>query len=111
MKYALLLRVSLEMVSGRAKLSIACVRCSKVAPRETPLALKAVIEDIVRLLHGEIIKHQILVRTELLPDLPQVVGDRTQLQQVFMNLIMNAIEAMKPVKNRERLLEIKLGDR
>jgi signal transduction histidine kinase len=72
-----------------------------------PLALKAIIEDIVRLLHGEIIKHQILVRTELRPDLPQVVGDRTQLQQVFMNLIMNAIEAMQFVESRERLLEIK----
>ena len=74
-----------------------------------PLALTGVIEDIVRLLHGEIIKHQILVRTELLPDLPEVVGDRTQLRQVFMNLIMNAIEAMKPVESRERLLEIKSG--
>jgi signal transduction histidine kinase len=72
-----------------------------------PLALKAIIEDIVRLLHGEIIKHQILVRTELRSDLPQVVGDRTQLQQVFMNLIVNAIEAMQFVESRERLLEIK----
>ncbi len=36
-----------------------------------------------------------------------MVADRTQLQQVFMNIIMNAIEAMQPVKNRERLLEIK----
>ena len=72
-----------------------------------PLALNAIIKDIITLLHGEIIKHHISVQTKLLPDLPQVVAERTQVQQVLMNLIMNAIEAMQPVTDRERLLVIK----
>ena len=72
-----------------------------------PLAPNAVIEEVLKLVHGEIVKHHVSVRTELLNTLPQVVADRTQLQQVFVNLIANAIEAMHFVTNRERLLVIK----
>jgi len=42
-------------------------------------------------------RHNISVRTELAADLPQIVGDRVQLQQVAMNLIVKSIEAMKDV--------------
>jgi C4-dicarboxylate-specific signal transduction histidine kinase len=73
------------------------------------LAVNDLIEDILTLVHGAIKKQQVSIRTELLQDLPHVVADRTQLQQVFMSLIMNAIEAMGPVTNRERLLSIKSG--
>ncbi len=59
------------------------------------------IEDTLTLVHGAIKKQQVSIRTELLQDLPHVVADRTQLQQVFMSLIMNAIEAMGPVTNRQ----------
>jgi signal transduction histidine kinase len=44
------------------------------------------------------------VRTELAPDLPQIVGDRVQLQQVAMNLIVNSIEAMKDVDGIRELV-------
>jgi signal transduction histidine kinase len=56
-----------------------------------------VIREMIVLLRSETTRHSILVRTELAPDLPQVMGDRVQLQQVMMNLIMNATEAMKDV--------------
>lgn len=74
-----------------------------------PVSLNTVIEDILTLVHGEITKHQVSVRTELQKDLPPIVADRTQLQQVFMNLIVNSIDAMQPVTERERLLVIKTG--
>jgi signal transduction histidine kinase len=71
------------------------------------LAVNDLIEDILALVHGEIGKHRVLVRTELRADLPSVTADRTQLQQVFMNLIINAVEAMAAVTNRDRLLVVK----
>jgi signal transduction histidine kinase len=71
------------------------------------LAVNDVVEDVLALVNGEIRKQRISVRAELQPDLPDVVADRTQLQQVFMNLIMNAIEAMERVAPRERLLVVK----
>jgi signal transduction histidine kinase len=50
---------------------------------------------MVILLNGEVMRFSISVRTELAMDLPHVIGDRVQLQQVMMNLIVNSIDAMK----------------
>ena len=58
------------------------------------------------LLRDEAVRYNVLVRTELAADLPRIVGDRLQLQQVAMNLIVNSIEAMKDV-DRIRELVIK----
>ncbi|RDK08203.1 hypothetical protein DN412_22085 [Cupriavidus lacunae] len=68
------------------------------------LDLNGLIEDTRALVHGEVIRHQILVRTDLAPDLPSVVGDRVHLQQVLLNLILNGIEAMKEVAGHRREL-------
>jgi PAS domain S-box-containing protein len=54
-----------------------------------------IIPETIALLRDEAARYNILVRTELAADLPQIVGDRVQLQQVAMNLIVNSIEAMK----------------
>jgi C4-dicarboxylate-specific signal transduction histidine kinase len=62
-----------------------------------------VIEEMTVLLHGEATRHSISVRTELAADLPPVVGDRVQLQQVLMNLMMNSIDAMKGVDGMREL--------
>jgi C4-dicarboxylate-specific signal transduction histidine kinase len=51
----------------------------------------------VTLLRDEAVRYNVLVRTELAADLPRIVGDRLQLQQVAMNLIVNGIEAMRDV--------------
>jgi PAS domain S-box-containing protein len=56
-----------------------------------------IIPETVVLLRDEAVRHRILVRMELAADLPQIVGDRLQLQQVTMNLILNSIDAMKGV--------------
>ncbi len=59
--------------------------------------LNEIIREMMLLLHGEATKFAVLVRTELAADLPQVMGDRVQLQQVLMNLMMNSIDAMRDV--------------
>ncbi|MBO4224009.1 PAS domain S-box protein [Bradyrhizobium neotropicale] len=65
------------------------------------------IRDTVAVLHGEVLRHGILLRTELAPELPPVVGDRVQVQQVLLNLMMNGIDAMKEVTERPRMLRIR----
>ena len=64
------------------------------------------IRDVLALAHGELDKHQVMVRTELSPTLPNIIGDRVRLQQVMLNLIMNGIEAMAGVANDARTLLI-----
>ena len=63
------------------------------------------------LLHSEATQFAVLVRTELAADLPQVMGDRVQLQQVLMNLMMNSIDAMKDVDGtRELTIQSQRGE-
>src|SRR5258706_16439885 len=54
-----------------------------------------IIREMIVLLRGETTRYKIVVGMELAADLPQVMGDRVQLQQVLMNLMINGIEAMK----------------
>jgi PAS domain S-box-containing protein len=61
------------------------------------LDVSEIARETVELLRGEARRYNISVRTELAANLPRVVGDRVQLQQVAMNLIVNGIEAMKDV--------------
>jgi PAS domain S-box-containing protein len=62
-----------------------------------------VIEEMIVLLRGEATRYSIFVRTELAADLPQVMGDRVQLQQVMMNLMLNSIDATKAVDGPREL--------
>ncbi|MDR3379649.1 trifunctional serine/threonine-protein kinase/ATP-binding protein/sensor histidine kinase [Cupriavidus basilensis] len=78
----------------------------KTTAANMALDLNRLIEDTSALVHCEVVRHQILVQTDLAADLPQVVGDRVQLQQVLLNLLMNGIEAMKDVTDRPRVLRI-----
>jgi C4-dicarboxylate-specific signal transduction histidine kinase len=73
--------------------------------------LTSVIGEIVFLLRGEAIRHNISVRTDLVADLPQVMADPVQLQQVLMNLVINAIDAMKEVNGaRELFIQLQPAD-
>ncbi|MGA3129918.1 MAG: ATP-binding protein [Terracidiphilus sp.] len=83
----------------RAAEIIARIRAQfeKGAPTQQDLEVNEMIRETVALLRGEAVRHKISVRTELAADLPPIVGDRMQLQQVAMNLIVNSIEAMKDV--------------
>ncbi len=62
-----------------------------------------IIGEMIVLLRGEATRYSISVRTELAADLPQVMGDRVQLQQVLMNLMINGIDAMKDVDGTREL--------
>jgi C4-dicarboxylate-specific signal transduction histidine kinase len=64
------------------------------------------IQEVVTLTQNELRKNQVILRMELAPDLPSLMGDRVQLQQVIVNLILNGIEAMSTVGDRERSLII-----
>src|SRR5258706_6597023 len=74
-----------------------------VAQREL-VDVNELIREMIILLRNEISRHSISVRTELAEALPQIMGDRVQLQQVMMNLIMNSIDAMKGVERRRELI-------
>ena len=75
--------------------------------KKAPLDVNALIREVLRLMHGEIEIGRVSVQTELNSKLPKVLGHRIQLQLVFRNLIMNAIEAMSSVTDRGRVLIIR----
>jgi len=74
------------------------------APRHTRLSLDEIIEDSMAFLHHEFRSRGAAVSLELAPQLPKIVGDRTQLQQVIVNLVINALQAMAPSKGRSLLI-------
>ena len=65
--------------------------------------------EAIALVQRELISHRVSLRTELAPAPPMILGDRVQLQQVIINLVMNGIEAMQPVTDRPRELVIRSG--
>jgi PAS domain S-box-containing protein len=67
----------------------------KAAPQRELVDVNEIIREMVVLLRGEITQHNISVGTDLAADVPQVLADRVQLQQVLMNLMINGIEATK----------------
>jgi len=75
----------------------------KGTPERQLVDANEVIREMIVLLGGEAARYLISVRTELATDLPQVMGDRVQLQQVMMNLIMNSIDAMRNVDGTREL--------
>jgi len=75
----------------------------KGTPQHDLVDVNEVIGEMIVLLRGEATRYSISVRTELAADLPQVMGDRVQLQQVLMNLIMNSIDAMKDADGTREL--------
>jgi PAS domain S-box-containing protein len=71
------------------------------------LDLNDVVRDVMALVQRESISHRVSLRTELAPDQPMIRGDRVQLQQVIINLVMNGIEAMECVRDRPRELVVR----
>jgi C4-dicarboxylate-specific signal transduction histidine kinase len=77
--------------------------CKKGTPQQELVDVNEVIQELIVLLRSQITRYLISVRMELAADLPQVRGDRVQLQQVMMNLTMNSIDAMKDVDGTREL--------
>jgi len=75
----------------------------KGTPEWEPVDVNAVVRETIVLLRSEATRYSISLRTELAEDLPRIMGDRVQLQQVIMNLIMNSIDAMKDVDGTREL--------
>jgi C4-dicarboxylate-specific signal transduction histidine kinase len=100
-----------EIVSDGARASAVISRIRgllmKGALRRTELDINRIIQDVSILLHTELTRGRLSLRTELAPDLPRVAGDQVQLQQVLINLIMNAVEAMRLSAERPRKLVIR----
>jgi PAS domain S-box-containing protein len=79
----------------------------KTAPQKARLDLNEVIKEVIPLVRREMATHRVALQLELAPALPPVLGDRVQLQQVLINLVINAIQAMAPVTGRARTLVIR----
>ena len=78
----------------------------KSGPQLTRLDIDDVIRQVLALARGELLRHDVVLRTDLAADDRPVCGDRVQLQQVLLNLIMNGVEAMRGVTERTRELTV-----
>ncbi|MGD0136863.1 MAG: ATP-binding protein [Bryobacteraceae bacterium] len=75
---------------------------TKASQERTPVAIHDLIRDVDALMQTEASRNRVTLITELGDDLPLVLGDRVQLQQVLVNLVQNGIEAMSAISDRPR---------
>jgi signal transduction histidine kinase len=79
---------------------------NKTPPERTRVDINDLLRETLAVMDAELRVRQIVVATELAEPSPVTIGDRVQLQQVILNLIMNGVEAMSPVADRPRRLRI-----
>jgi PAS domain S-box-containing protein len=96
---------------NRASAVIGRIRAlvKKVPARKDGLEINEVIREVIELTHGEVVKNRVSLQTQLAAGLPLIQGDRVQLQQVILNLIINAIEAMSNINEGSRELLVATG--
>jgi PAS domain S-box-containing protein len=94
--------------ANRASEVISRIRAflTRAEPRHAPLEVGEAIRDVLGIVQGEARAKHVTLVASANEDLPPVIGDRVQLQQVMLNLAMNGIEAMGAVAERDRFLEI-----
>src|SRR5262245_29654330 len=78
----------------------------KAPPHKDWLDLNTMIQDVIALARSAVHRHGVAVETQLAAEVPRILGDRIQLQQVLLNLVMNAIEAMSSVGTGPRVLRV-----
>jgi signal transduction histidine kinase len=81
--------------------------CTKADVQRIALNLNELIEEVVQLIEPEVRCKNVLLRLDLASDLPAVLGDRVQLQQLMINLLTNGIQAVTPVSERPRDLLVR----
>jgi signal transduction histidine kinase len=81
----------------------------KSGPHLTALDIREAIEEVLALSRGELQRQGVVLHTDLFAGAQPVLGDRVQLQQVLLNLIMNAIQAMRAVTDRGRGLAVSIA--
>ena len=80
---------------------------SKTGPQQTSLSINDVIQEGIGLVRREILRRGVSLRTEFASTLPPVIGDRVQLEQVIVNLMINGVEAMTSITDRPREILIR----
>ena len=80
---------------------------NKMPPQSGALAVNDLMHETLAVIESELRSRQIVVATDLAEPSPTVIGDRVQLQQVVLDLIMNAVEAMSLLADRPRILRIR----
>jgi C4-dicarboxylate-specific signal transduction histidine kinase len=80
---------------------------NKTEIEKLPLDVNDVAREVISLVQRELVSNQVSLQMELAPALPTILGDRVQLQQVIINLVVNGIEAMQSVTDRPRELAIR----
>ncbi|MEX3959538.1 ATP-binding protein [Trinickia sp. EG282A] len=78
-------------------------------PSKERLQINDAIGEVIALTRGEVVKHRVSTRLQLAENLPPIEGDRVELQQVLMNLIINAVEAMSEIDDGPRDMVISTG--
>ncbi len=100
-----------DIVSDADRASAIIERVRGLAERSSPekvaLRLADVVNDVVALAAAESAARRVVIRTDVAADLPVVLGDRVELQQVLLNLVVNGMDAMNTVAEAERVLEIR----
>ena len=88
--------------------TIARVRAlaKKSIAEKVSLQLEDVIADVLALARRELVERRIMVRTEVAEDFPSVLGDRVEIQQVFLNVVMNGVDAMSALEQERRIMTI-----
>jgi len=82
---------------------------NKATPEKVRVQINEVIKETVALTEGQASRNDVSFLVELTPDLPVVFGDRIQLQQVILNLVINGIEAMTSITDKPRRLLVRSG--
>jgi len=105
-----------EIVQDNSRASEIIRRIRALVKKEdlefVPVDVASVVADVMLLVHGDAVLHNVQVSFEASPDLPRVRGDRVQLQQVILNLLLNAFDALKGCREKDRrvLLRVERED-